>query len=111
MKRFLKVDKILEAFNPGIEVDGILSQIDTKSCQAVNLYWKVREKRMLSGNPPEDNDVDDYMFIPVVPYADIILTERNLRTFILQANQSLGSKVFCKATDVAETLKNIGNII
>jgi len=99
MKGFLKIDRILKAFNPGIDVDTVLDSIDATQCPAVSLYWKVREKRMLSGNPPKDNDVDDYGFIPVVLYADIVLIESNLREFILQADKSLESKVFSSASD------------
>jgi len=108
IKRFLKIDRILRAFNPRIDVDEILDKFEVKNCPAVNLYWTVREKRMRSGNPPEDNDVDDYMFLSVVPYADIVLTERNLRAFILQANKSLESKVFSNACDFLNALENEG---
>jgi hypothetical protein len=107
IKRYLKIDKILKVLNPEIDIDGILGSIDITKCPAVKLYWNVREKRMKSCNPPQDNDVDDYAFLPVVPYADIILTERNLRAFILQADSNLESKVFAKATEAVETLKNL----
>lgn len=106
IKRHLKIDKILETFNPGISIDDALKLIDVKNCPAVNLYWGVREKRMRSGNPPEDNDVDDYMFLPVVPYADIILTERNLREFILQADRALETKVFSDVVEATKVLKD-----
>ncbi|MHC4074363.1 MAG: hypothetical protein ACYSW0_21305 [Planctomycetota bacterium] len=83
IKGFLKIDRILRAFNPGIDVDCVLKRIDVKDCPAVDLYWTVREKRMRSGNPPNDNDVDDYMYIPVIPYADVVLIEKQLRGFVL----------------------------
>jgi hypothetical protein len=108
IKRYLKIDKILKAFNPQIDIDGILDRIDVTKCPAVKIYWNIREKRITSGNPPQDNDVDDYIFLPVVPYADIVLTERNLRAFILQANNSLKSKVFAKATETVKALENLG---
>jgi hypothetical protein len=108
IKRYLKIDKILKAFNPEIDIDGILDKIDVTKCPAVKLYWNVREKRIKSGNPPQDNDVDDYIFLPVVPYADIVLTERNLRAFVLQADSNLKSKVFAKATEAVKTLENLG---
>jgi len=108
MKGFLKIDRILRAFNPLIDIDGVLDGIDATECSAVNLYWKVREKRMKSGNRPQDNDVDDYMSLPVVPYGDIVLTERNLRTFILQADKNLGSKVFHNVTDALDALDRQG---
>jgi hypothetical protein len=111
MKRHLKIDKILKAFNPKIDIDdiidGVLDSIDITKCPAVKLYWNVREKRMKSRNPPQDNDVDDYTFLSGVPYVDIVLTERNLRAFILQADSSLKSKVFAKAMEAVEALKNL----
>lgn len=108
IKRLLKVDKILKAFNPGIDVDAILEKMDIEECPAVTLYWTVREKRMRSGLPPNDNDVDDYMYIPVIPYADIVLIEKQLRGFVLQADKSLGSKVFSKVSDALNALENQG---
>jgi len=107
IKGHLKIDRILRAFNPGIDVDDVLPKIDVKYCRAVDLYWKVREKRMKSGNPPNDNDVDDYLFLPIVLYADIILTDRNLRAFILQADKTLESKVFHNASDAAQALDSL----
>lgn len=109
-KHFLEVDRILRAFNPQFDIDNVLDRIDATKCSAVNLYWKVREKRMKSGRLPEDNDVDDYMFIPVVPYSDIVLTERNLRGLIFQADNSLKSKVFFEASDALSVLENQGFI-
>lgn len=107
IRRYLKIDRILRAFNPEFDVDSVLDKVDARNCPAVNLYWKVREKRMKSANPPKDTDVGDYMFLPVVPYADIVLTERQLRGFILQADSNLESKVFAKATEAVKTLKNL----
>jgi len=104
IKRFLKVKKILKALNAGVDADNILEQIDIKDCPAVNLYWTVREKRMRSGNPPKDNDVDDYGYIPVIPYADIVLIEKNLREFIFQADNNLKTKVFSKVSEALDAL-------
>jgi len=106
LKGYLKIDRILKAFNPQIDVDSILDKIDATKCPAIDLYWKVREKRMKSGNPPKDNDVYDYIYIPVVPYADFVLIEKNLRAFILQADQSLEAKVFSMASDALTALEN-----
>lgn len=105
LKGYLKIDRILKTFNPQLDVDSILDKIDATKCPAIDLYWKVREKRMKSGNPPQDNDVDDYVYIPVVPYADVILIEKNLRAFILQADKSRKSKVFSKASDALNALE------
>jgi hypothetical protein len=105
-KRLLKIDRILRAFNPGCDVDAILQKIDVEDCPAIALYWTVREKRMRSNLPPNDNDVDDYMYIPVIPYADIVLIERQLRGFVLQADRSLESKVFSKVSDALNALES-----
>ena len=110
IKRLLKIDKILRAFNPGIDVDTILEGIDIGDCPAITLYWTVREKRMRSCLPPNDNDVDDYAYIPVIPYVDVVLIEKQLRAFILQADKSLESKVFSKVTDALSALENQGFI-
>jgi hypothetical protein len=106
--RLLKIDKILRAFNPGIDVDAVLEKINIEDCPAITLYWTVREKRMRSGLAPNNNDVDDYMYIPVIPYADVVLIERQLRAFILQADKSLESKVFSKVSDAIKALENQG---
>ena len=108
IKRLLKIDKILKAFNPDIDVDAILEKIDIEDCPAITLYWTVREKRMMSSLPPDDNDVDDYAYIPVIPYADVVLIEKQLRAFVLQADKSLESKVFARVSDALNTLENQG---
>jgi len=108
IKRLLKIDKILRAFNPGIDVDAILAEIDIEDCPAINLYWTVREKRMKSDLAPNDNDVDDYMYIPVISYADVVLIEKQLRGFMLQADRSLESKVFSKVSDALNAFENQG---
>ena len=105
LKRHLKIDRILRAFNPGIDVDAVFTKIDVSKCHAVDIYFKVWEKRIVSRSSIKDSDVGDYMFLPVVPYADVILTERNLLNFILQADEKFKSKVFYKASDVIEELR------
>lgn len=105
MKRHLKNARILEAFNPGLDVESALNSVDIENCPAVRLYFRSREKRIRAGNPPNDNDVDDWIFLPVVPYADLVLTERNLRTFILQADGSFKSTVVSDPTEAVAILK------
>ncbi len=106
MKQFLMIDSILKAFNPGINVDDVLEKIDVKNCPSVDLFWKFHEKRIEFDKPPEDNDVDDYMFIPVIPYADISLIEKKFKGFIIQADNNYKSKVFSKANKALKALKN-----
>ena len=108
LKRHLKLDRILRAFNPGINVDAVFTKIDVSKCPAVDLYFKVWEKKINSGNPPKDSDVGDYMYLPVVFYADVVLAERNLCNFVFQADKNLKSKVFYKASDVIKKLRREG---
>lgn len=105
MKRFLKIDKILAAFNPGLDIDNIFVRIAIEECPGVRLYFLAREKRIKAGYAPKDNEVDDWLFLPVVPYADLVLIDSNLREFILQADRSLESKVVCNMTDAVDILK------
>ena len=92
MKRFLKVDRILNALNSHVDVDDLLSNVDVSRCRAVNLFLKAREKRIRAAHPPHENDVDDWLYLPVVAYADLILTEKRLRTFMHQADPALAAK-------------------
>jgi len=111
IKGFLKVDRILRAFNPHInddDIDSILDIVDSTKCEAVSLYRKVREERMEYGTPPKKTDVGDYMFIPVIPYADVALIERKFKGFIIQADKNLKSKVFSDAGDFLNALENEG---
>jgi len=105
MKRFLKVDKVIAGLNPGLNVEMYLQDVDIENCPAVGLYFDAREKRMKAGHDPQDNEVDDWQFLPVVPYADLVLIDRNFRTFILQADKSLEARVFANAADAAEVLR------
>jgi len=107
IKRDLRIDKILRAFNPGIGVDDVLAKMDLNACPAVDLFWKVREKRMRSTNRLKSGDVGDYNFLSGVTYADIILTDSNLREFIRQADKTLESKVFHNAIDAAQALDSL----
>ena len=93
MKRFLNVDRILKKSNADVNVDHLLRSIKIERCPAVDLFTKAQEKRIRAGNRVKDNDSDDWLSVAVVPYADVVLTERNLRAFLIQANPSLDSKV------------------
>jgi len=63
---------------------------------------------MKSGKPPEENDVDDYIFLSIIPYADLVLMEKNLCGYILWADSDLKSKVFSHTGDFLDVLKNQG---
>jgi len=106
-KRYLKIDKILTALNPGIDISRTLGSIDIERCPAVKLRIRVWEMRIKDKSPPKNNDVDDWFFLPVIPYADIVLIDSNFRHFILQADESLKAKVFADASEAAQPLKNL----
>ena len=92
MKRFLKVDRILNALNSEDDVDSLLSDVEIPRCPAVHLFLNAREKRLRAANAPHNNDVDDWLYLPAFAYADLVLTERNLRSFIQQADPALADK-------------------
>jgi hypothetical protein len=94
MKRFVKIDRVFAKFAAKADVDAILSRIDLERCPATQLFLKAREKRVqASSQMIKDNDVDDWMYLPVVPYADVILSERNLAHYMRQADPSVDEKV------------------
>jgi len=108
MKRVLKIDRIL-AVNPSIDIDDILKRVNIDNCPAFSLRRKVWENWMKHGDIPQENDYDDYIYLPVIPYVDIALIERQLCGHIIQADNKLKSKVFCKAVDVERALKKWGS--
>lgn len=93
MKRFVRVDRVVAAFNPQVPVDRLLSQVDLAKCRAVNLFLKAHMERVKAGHKFDGNDVDDWMIVHIVPFADMVLTERKLAHFIRQADSSLGERV------------------
>jgi hypothetical protein len=52
-----------------------------------------------------DNDVDDWMIVHIVPFADVVLTERKLAHFIRQADPSLGERVTHDPENAIEILR------
>ncbi len=106
LKRFLKIDKVLEAHKPGIDADSLLENIQLERCPAVELWFTAREKRVRAGHPPDDNDVDDWMFLPVVPYVDLVLADRRFCTFLWQANETLRSWVTADPNQVRQILSD-----
>lgn len=56
---------------------------------------------------PKTMDVDDYMFVPGVPYGDIILAQCNLRGFIVETDRSLQPGIFSSESDATRARKNL----
>lgn len=107
MKRWTRIDTVLETLNPDINVDALLGRVDIAQCPAVNLYIRARDQRIRNSFPPQDNDADDWMSLPAAQYADFMLTERQLRHFICQANPHLGSKVFSNTAEAVEAIRQV----
>ena len=93
MKRFVRVDRVVAALNPDLPVDELLSRVDLTRCPAVNLFLKAHLAQVRAQGEVYDNDVDDWMIVHIVPYADVVLTERKLAHFIRQADPALGARV------------------
>lgn len=93
MKRNLKVDRILKKLNASDDIEHLLRSVEIERCPAIALFIKAHDKRIRAGNNAHENDSDDWSSVSIVPYADLVLTERSLRAFILQAEPSLDSKV------------------
>lgn len=105
-KRFLKIDLVLDTLNPGCDVDGILDRVDIDRCPAVKLWFGMREHRIKAGHTPKDNEVDDWMILAVVPYADVVLVDRGFRDSLLRADRTLESKVFADPNEAWTALES-----
>ncbi|GAI71479.1 unnamed protein product, partial [marine sediment metagenome] len=68
-------------------IDDLLDAIDISRCPAT-----------------EKNDCDDFIYLPIIPYADISLIETWLS---LQAEEKMKTRVFRKPRDAANALMNI----
>jgi predicted nucleic acid-binding protein len=94
MKRFVRIDRVIAAYNPGIPIDELLSQVDLKRCPAVNQFLNAQLARARNENQTVcDNDVDDWMIVHIVSFSDVFLTEKNLAHYIRQADPILAKKV------------------
>ena len=105
MKRFVRVDRVVAAFNPDLPVDELLSRVNLTKCPAVNLFLKAHLARVKAGQAVRDNDVDDWMIVHIVPFADVVLTERNLTHFIRQADPTLRGRVTHDPEEAIEILR------
>ncbi len=86
IKRYLKVELICTSLNEDVDLDELLRKIDFSRCPAASLFLKAHEKRMKAGIEANDNDGDDWAFLHVFPYADLVLAERQLSHFVRQAD-------------------------
>jgi hypothetical protein len=104
MKRFLRVDRVLRRYDPNVAVDDLLKRVEIDRCPAVKLWFLARYKRVRAGHPAKDNDADDWGSLPVVPYSDLMLTEKPLREFIIQADRALAGKVTADPSEAVQLL-------
>ena len=107
LKRFVQIDKILRVANPKAEVDNLLNSIDISGCPATHLNLRIRESLILNKWQPKENDCDDFIYLPVIPYADISLIETWLSKRILQAEEKMKTRVFRKPLDAANALMKV----
>lgn len=93
IKRYLKVELICTSLNEDVDLDELLRKIDFSRCPAASLFLKSHEKRLKAGIEANDNDGDDWAFLHVFPYSDLVLTERQLSHFVRQADAEYEKKV------------------
>lgn len=110
LKGFVQIDKILRVACPNADIDDLLDNIDISRCPATHLYLMVRKYLVQVKWQPEKNDCDDFIYLPIIPYADISLIETWLSKRILQAEEKMKTKVFCKPPDAANALRESLNI-
>ncbi len=106
IKRRLKVDRILVSLNPEVDIDQVLGGIVLDNCPATSLYLKMHELRLRNvGQRIKDNDVDDWLYVPVISYADVVLTERNLAGYVKQADPVIAARVTDNPNDAVRLLQ------
>jgi hypothetical protein len=109
MNSFLRIDKIIEAYNPNYtneDVSKVLGQVDIKRCPAILLNNAARAlARKRYETPRTENEVDDWMFVPVVPYADLVLADNALADWLWRADPTLKNKVFSDPCKAVQRLK------
>lgn len=89
----LKADRILTKLNPDEDPDRLLDKVELSNCPAISVYFNTRNSRIRSGHSVSDNDVDDWMYLPTLVYADLVLSERQLSHFVRSANPELSDKI------------------
>ena len=96
-----------QAPSPKANIDGLLGAIDISRCPATHLNLRIRENLIRKKCQPDDNDCDDFIYLPVIPYADISLIEKRLSGWILQVEEKMRTRVFCKPPDAADALMKV----
>lgn len=110
LRNYLRVDRILSALNPGIEIDSLLDEVDISRCPATDLFLRMRERRLRDRQcGVKDSDVGDWSYVPILTYADVALIERNLRHFVRQANEQLATRVTADPSEAAAMIENLLN--
>ena len=99
--RYLKVDRIIAAWNPGVDAAHLVERIALENCPATNLWLTARQYRIRSARQAPKGEGDDWQFLPAVVYGDLILTDRNFRESLLQADRTLAEKIPANPDEVA----------
>jgi hypothetical protein len=110
-RRYLSLDRILKALNPDIDIGATLSSIHIGRPEfeqhrpATALFFKYRMKKLKESQPVKKGDVGDAEFLQVIPFADIVLTDKNHRHFIVNADPALRDKVHSDPNECANRLR------
>jgi len=107
LKRFVQIDKILRIACPNTNIDDLLYAIDISRCPATHLNLIIREYLVRVKCQPKNNDCDDFIYLPIIPYADISLIEKWLSKRILQAEEKMKTRVFRKPRDAANAIMKV----
>ena len=111
--RYLRADRILKVLNPTIDVVEAVSRIRPfsadfkRNCPATSLFLSYRLKKLNETREVKNGDVGDAEFLQVVPFADLILTDRSHRHFIVAAEPTLAEKVHSDPITVVARLRQV----
>ncbi len=107
LNRFLGAEIVIGACNPGIESHALLSAVDLIRCPAVRLFDLARRLRIRQGHDPKPNEGDDFAFLAVVPYCDLVLTDHEHRSRIQDADREQTRHVHSHPAKFVEALRRL----
>ncbi len=103
--RLLKIDRVLAVRGLSFaDSRALLQLVEIDHCPAIKLLVAAQAQLLLSTTEVTDNDVDDWFFVAVVPYADLVLTDRRFRAILVQADPLLRTRVFSDPDHVRDAL-------
>jgi hypothetical protein len=97
LKRLLRTDlaiTLLRGMFVGADLGMVWAGLDLARCPTLDLWTRLWWRYVKGRTSPEDSDAKDIAFLPAYCYADLALTERQMRHFIVQADGSYEARVF-----------------